>query len=607
MATSGRMLLVAIMVMGLGLAGSAEGKDRDHDETPAQETGCNALLDGTHNSLYGNCVAFCEAQDCDQQQEYSNSCQRLLRNFTRKADGVVMPCLQRLLPADAVVISEKKFDSLASDDGLIPLADDDVEVQNAREQAEMEDDIATIQDFNDRTGSTIAIPVEPDDPTVTKLSDDSYLHTITLKDGTPTQVVTLGRRWMISRIADSIRGFGTFQNQLAMYETSYGIIRDNGYHGLDDVLVDPQLIREHPDEFSAERLMALNQDIADSARDIIPILPVIPGLRTPGDCSNDIGNGTGMDRGHGAYPDSPECTMDPQGIYLNESWAGKYDNTCVKDQWKRGSCVAFAVTAATEYEIKKRKGVSVNLSEQALYNQMKLIWERMDYGDGFTNTKAWKDSIANGYLQPFEFQWNYNPSPNRTEDTVGDKVVGYHDSCVGYSETCSDTTHQSAVFCFFFPTKPAVQCGYLSPPINPDHYGYRLKTAWQLWNPDTKSSLQSLNLALLYLAAGDPILIGIPVTPSFDAAGHRSGAESGIVDYLGYEDPVTFGGGHALLAVGYVFNEDLPPGVPDGDGGGYVIVKNSWSSCWGDGGYVYLPFEYFRMYVGGADVITDVY
>jgi len=606
MRARGQIFVVGLIV-ALCIPLSAAAKKTPDGQTPADETVCNALLDGTHGMLYGECVAFCEAQDCDQQDVYTRSCQRLLRNFMRKSDGVVIPCLQRLVSDNAIIVDEEEFESLVADGDLIPLTGDEVEVQNAREQAQMAEDIATIEEFNRLNEADIPIPQDPDDPTVTKLSDGSYLHWIPLKNGMSTEVITLGRRWMISRIADAIRTFDTFDNQLAMYESSYRIIRENEYGRLDEVLIDPEEIRAHPDEFSVEDIVSLNELIAEYAEDIISVIPVFPGLITPGDCSTDVGNGTGGDRGKANVPAYQPCETDPDGIFQNYAWNGKFDHTCVKDQWRRGTCVAFAVTAAAEYRVKQRHGLRVNLSEQAFYNRMKLIWERMDYGDGFTNTKAWQESINEGYLHPFEYQWNYNSSADRVVHKVGDTVVGYSDSCLGYTETCSDTTHQSALFCFLLPSKPALTCGYLIPIINPDNYGFRLKSAWQLWDPDTKSSVQSVNLTLLNLASGNPVMFGIPVTPEFDKAGDRTGAQSGVVHYVLNEDPVTFRGGHALLAVGYLFNSDLPPGVPEGAGGGYIIVKNSWSACWGDGGYAYMPFEYYRIYAVDADVLFDVY
>ena len=40
-------------------------------------------------------------------------------------------------------------------------------------------------------------------------------------------------------------------------------------------------------------------------------------------------------------------------------------------------------------------------------------------------------------------------------------------------------------------------------------------------------------------------------------------------------------GGHALLAVGYMQIA----------GALYIIVRNSWSTAWGDNGYCYLPAD----------------
>ena len=46
-------------------------------------------------------------------------------------------------------------------------------------------------------------------------------------------------------------------------------------------------------------------------------------------------------------------------------------------------------------------------------------------------------------------------------------------------------------------------------------------------------------------------------------------------------------GGHCVFCVGY--QDD-----PSWDGGGYLIVKNSWGTGWGDSGYFYLPYDYVQ-------------
>lgn len=101
------------------------------------------------------------------------------------------------------------------------------------------------------------------------------------------------------------------------------------------------------------------------------------------------------------------------------------------------------------------------------------------------------------------------------------------------------------------------------------------------------------------LAAGIPIIFGIPVYSSFESA---SVAACGVVPLPSSRDQLQ--GGHAVLAVGY-FNK-LPPTVLAAAkkarrtvaGGAYVLVRNSWGSDWGDGGYFYLPLSAYMCKLG---------
>jgi C1A family cysteine protease len=82
------------------------------------------------------------------------------------------------------------------------------------------------------------------------------------------------------------------------------------------------------------------------------------------------------------------------------------------------------------------------------------------------------------------------------------------------------------------------------------------------------------------LANGNACVIGIAVYEGFESdtaqtTGHipMPGAHEGLL------------GGHALMCCGYKDSARYA-------GGGYLVVKNSWGTGFGDQGYVYLPYAY---------------
>lgn len=84
------------------------------------------------------------------------------------------------------------------------------------------------------------------------------------------------------------------------------------------------------------------------------------------------------------------------------------------------------------------------------------------------------------------------------------------------------------------------------------------------------------------LAGGNGVVLGFKVYESFESA---AVAKTGKMPMPRANEVVK--GGHAVFAAGYKMDSKWP-------GGGYLIIKNSWSAAWGDKGYFYMPFEYVQ-------------
>lgn len=90
-----------------------------------------------------------------------------------------------------------------------------------------------------------------------------------------------------------------------------------------------------------------------------------------------------------------------------------------------------------------------------------------------------------------------------------------------------------------------------------------------------QSVQQNITVMKNCLAQGLPFVIGISVYESFES---QTVEQTGMVPLPKNSEQLL--GGHALLVVGYR------------DSNLTFIVRNSWSSSWGDSGYCYLPYAY---------------
>jgi C1A family cysteine protease len=77
------------------------------------------------------------------------------------------------------------------------------------------------------------------------------------------------------------------------------------------------------------------------------------------------------------------------------------------------------------------------------------------------------------------------------------------------------------------------------------------------------------------VASGHPVVVGFTVYSSFES---NSVAKTGVMPYPNTSKERVLGG-HAVLIVGYNKNRNV------------FIVRNSWGTGWGEGGYFYMPFQ----------------
>ncbi len=403
----------------------------------------------------------------------------------------------------------------------------------------------------------------------------------------------------------------------------------------------PALVAKQPVGQIVQAQAALLQEISK-----IDLRHVLGGQLLPHRpaCADEEGAGTGGDR-----TSCDDVAPAAHGLLGHYDWPLKAFTTCVRNQGNRGTCAAFALCAAVESRIAVQHQRWLNLSEQDLYKHWKYDWCPWPidfYGDGYDPELGLILQWITDYVFPFESSWDYNPSFSRTED---DRSRTYAHSCDGYGEACSETNHQAHQECHYVEESVVVEVvktvstwvedaaavvdDFISWVTGSDNGHWVEETVTEFENrtidvlcctydtatPGTSGFCVSdstmfydfltnadhgLAVAKTYLDSKVPCTLCLHSVDTFSDVAN-SGDDAGYVTYDAHEQSAG-DDGHCVFLTGYCDNAHLPAGAPQGSGGGYFIIKNSWSTNWGDAGYAYLPYDWVKKWATEMVAINSV-
>ena len=209
----------------------------------------------------------------------------------------------------------------------------------------------------------------------------------------------------------------------------------------------------------------------------------------------------------------------------------------IENQGKLGSCTAHAGVGMVEYFEKKAFGKYIDASRLFLYKITRnlLHWE----GDRGAFLRTTMQALVLFGIPPEEY-WPYH---------------------------VTDIDKEPSAFAYAFAQS------------------YQAITYYRL-DPFVTPKDLVLDHIKTYLENGLPSMFGFTVYESISQAD-----TTGMIPFPSAGEKVI--GGHAVVAVGYDNNIKIKGNTPAAvETTGAVLIRNSWGTQWGDGGYGWLPYDY---------------